>query len=136
MSYILCFLNLQSKSYNIPEDKREPTIGTRSLSTDEPVSTLFTKDERGTVVLQHTLQGFMVALGGTAVHKGSSSSVIKISTSKAGLFHSVEYCIIPKFCPLEIQKVKFLWLTQILEGEVVIESSLSAEVFCTNGMDL
>lgn len=91
MSYVLCFLNLQSKSYNLPEDKREPTVGTTSLSTDKPVSSLFTKDERGTVVSQHTLQRFMVALGGTAVHKGSSSSVIKISTSKAGLFHSVEY---------------------------------------------
>lgn len=100
MSYILCFLNLQSKSYRLAEDIRKPTIGTSSLSADEPVSTFLMKDERGIVVLPHVSLWFMVALGGTAVRKGNSSFMVKTGTGKlgkTGLFPSAEYCIFPKF---------------------------------------
>ena len=61
------------------------------------------KDESGTVVLQHLLLWFMVALGGTAVHRGNSFFMVNTGTrklAKTGLFHSVEYCILPKFCLL------------------------------------
>lgn len=71
VSYVLCFLNLQSKSYSLAEDVRKPAVGSTSLSADEPVSTRFVKGERGTVLLQHVSLWFMVAVGGTAVHKGS-----------------------------------------------------------------
>jgi len=70
------------------------------LAADEPVSAFFMKDERGTVVVQHMLLWFVVAVAGTAVHKGNSSFMVKTGTGKlgkTGLFHSVEYCIFPKF---------------------------------------
>lgn len=91
MSYVLCVLNLQSQSYRLTEDIRKPTIGTTSLSADEPVSTFFMKDERDTIVLQHLFPWFMVALGGTAVHRGNSSFTVNTGTrkmGKTGLFHS------------------------------------------------
>lgn len=84
MSYVSCFLNLQSKSYKLADDIRKPTVGATSLSADEPVSTFLMKDERGTVVLQHLLLWFMVALGGAAVHEGNSSSMGKTGTGKLG----------------------------------------------------
>lgn len=93
MSYILCFLNLQSQSYKLAEDIRKPAVGATSLSADEPVSTFFVEDERGTVVLQHLLLWFMVALGGTAMHRGSFSFVVNTGTRKLGkngLSHSAE----------------------------------------------
>lgn len=99
MSCVLCSLNLQSKSYNLSEDIRKTTVGTTSLSADEPVSTSLVKDERGTVVLQHLLLWLMVALGHTAVRIGSSSFMVNTGTrklGKTGWFHSVEYCIFSK----------------------------------------
>lgn len=116
-SCVLCFLNLQSKSYNLSEDIRKTTVGTTSLSADEPVSTSLMKDERGTVVLQHLLLWLMVALGHTAVRIGSSSFMVNAGTrklGKTGLFHSVEYCIFPKFCLLSSFRNEIFLIAQIL----------------------
>lgn len=93
MTYTLCFLNLQSQSYKLTEDIWKPAIGATSLSAEEPVSTLFVEDEGGTGVLQHLFLRFMVALGGTAMHRGSFSFVVNTGARKLGkngLFHSVE----------------------------------------------
>lgn len=110
MSYILCFLNLQSQSYKLAEDIRKPAVGATSLSADEPVSTFFVEDERGTVVLQHLLLWFMVALGGTAMHRGSFSFVVNTGTRKLGkngLSHSVEYYNSRILSALKFQKLIF-----------------------------
>lgn len=93
MSHTLCFLNLQSQTYKLTEDIRKPAVGAASLSADEPVRTSFVEDARGTVVLQHLLLWFMVALGDSAMHRGSFSFVVNAGARKLGkneLFHSVE----------------------------------------------
>lgn len=110
VSYALCFLNLQSKSYNLPDDVRKPTVGTTNLSADKPVSTLFLKTERGTVVLQHVA----VVYGGFGRHCSAQRWLLfrrlaLVKLDNTGLFQSVEFCIIPKCCLLWSFRNEISW---------------------------
>lgn len=112
--FIYCFLNLQSKSYNLTEDIRKPAIGSTSLSADEPVSTLFNQGWKG----HHAVAAHVAVVSGgcesPAVHKGNFSVKVKTGTGKLGKTGGVSFCWVlhlPKSLPpLTFQKWIYLFI--------------------------